>query len=151
VTEVDLVHYAGKLEHWIRFGCHASERIIDRRRRTLFFRPGTVFAFVRWQANDYGTVKSHIDIIRALAPGAPCTSVPCVRPGGELLLSVRGWPKVARVFAAITAVEALDIDPAAICPDHWRHLHNRLGVGMEPRPYSAQRHRAWLLRQRIMT
>jgi Protein of unknown function (DUF2840) len=151
VTEVDLVHYAGKLEHWIRFGYHASERIIDRRRRTLFFRPGSIFAFVRWQANDYGTVNSHIDIIRAVVPSAPCTSVPRVRPGGELLLSVRGWPKVARVFAAITAVEVLDIDPAAICPDYWRHLHNRLGVGMEPRPYSAQRHRAWLLRQRIMT
>jgi hypothetical protein len=151
VTEVDLIHFPGKLEHWIRFGVPVSERITDRRRRTLLYAPGAIFAFVRWQANDYGTVKSNIDIIRAVAPGAPCTSVPRVRPGGELLLSVRGWPKVARVFAAITAVEELDIDPAAICPDHWCHLHNRLSVGIEPRPYSSQRHRAWLLRQRIMT
>jgi hypothetical protein len=151
VTEVDLIHFSGKLEHWIRFGVPVSEQIIDRRRRTLVFAPGSIFAFVRWQANDYGTVRSSIDIIRAVAARAPCTTAPHVRPGGELLLAVHGWPKVARVFSAITAMEQDGIDPCSICPDHWHHLHNRLVSGSAPHPYSNQRHRAWLLRQRIMT
>ena len=30
----------------------------------------TVFAFVRWAANDYGTVISRIDIVRPVEPGA---------------------------------------------------------------------------------
>jgi hypothetical protein len=35
------------------------------------------------------------------------------------------------------------------CPDHWRHIHNRLASGDTPRPYTRERHRAWLQRQRI--
>ena len=45
---------------------------------------------------------------------------------------------------AIDAVEALGIDPSDVAPDHWRHVHNRLGAGYEPRPYSRDQHRAWL-------
>ena len=34
-----------------------------------------------------------------------------------------------------------------IAPDHWRHVHNRLLAGYEPRAYSRDQHRAWLLRR----
>ena len=51
-----------------------------------------------------------------------------MRPGGEILLRVDGWPKVERVLQAIDAVETLDIDPADAAPEYWRHLHNRLAV-----------------------
>ena len=53
------------------------------------------------------------------------------------------------MLQAIDAVEALGIDPADAAPDHWRHVHNRLAAGDEPRPYSREQHRAWLLRRRI--
>ena len=42
-----------------------------------------------------------------------------------------------------------DSDPADACPDHWRHVQNRLASGDAPRPYTRERHRAWLLRRRI--
>ncbi len=64
--------------------------------------------------------------------------------GGEILLHIHGWPKVQRVFAAIDAVDALAIDPADAAPDHWRHVHNRLAAHEGPRPYTLERHRAWL-------
>jgi hypothetical protein len=76
-------------------------------------------------------------------------SLPFVRPGGEILLRISGWPKVERVLQAIDAVEALGIDAADAAPDHWRHLHNRLIAGEPPRPYSRDQHRAWLLRRRL--
>ena len=57
--------------------------------------------------------------------------------------------KVERVLQAIDAVEQLGIDPADACPDHWRHVQNRLASGDAPRPYTRERHRAWLLRRRI--
>lgn len=75
--------------------------------------------------------------------------MPFVRRGGELLLSVKGWPKVEKVLLAIDAVEALGLDPADAAPDHWRHLHNRLMVGQEPRAYTLERHQLWLLRREI--
>lgn len=146
---VELLHIEKRIERWIRFGRHAEEEILDRRRRALWFEAGQVFAFVRWAANDYGTAVSRIDILRAVGAGEPLTSVPGVAPGGEVMLRLSGWPKVERALQAIDQVNALDIDPADVCPDHWRHVHNRLAAGDEPRAYALDRHRAWLLRREI--
>ncbi len=38
-TEVVLVFYEGRIEHWLRFGTQDRERILDRRRRVIAFRP----------------------------------------------------------------------------------------------------------------
>lgn len=148
LTTVELTWLEKRVEHWIRFGRDAGETIIDRRRRALSFPPDTIFSFVRWASNDYGTILSRIDIVRAITPGEAYQTLPFVRPGGEILLRVSGWPKVARVLGAIDAIEALGIDPGDAAPDHWRHIHNRLGAGHEPRPYGRDQHRAWLLRRR---
>ncbi|WP_315727851.1 DUF2840 domain-containing protein [Sphingosinicella rhizophila] len=149
LTHVELTHVEGVVERWIRFGLHAAERIIDRRSRELSFPPGAVFAFVRWRAGEHGTAESRIDILRAVSPGEPFSTVPFVTPGGESLLRLSGWPKVARVLEAIDAVERLGLDPADAAPDHWRHVHNQLATGREPRAYAPERHRAWLLRKRV--
>ena len=111
--------------------------------------PSSIFAFVRWASNDYGTVASRIDILRAVRPGARYSTVPYVRPGAEILLRLAGWPKVEKVLQAIDAVEALGIDPADAAPEHWRHIHNRLSVNEEPRRYTQSRHQAWLHRRRV--
>jgi hypothetical protein len=149
LTHVELIWLEQRIEHWIRFGHDVAEQILDRRRRVLSFAPGSVIAFVRWSANDFGTVSSRIDILRAVPRGESFSTVPSVRPGGELLLRLSGWPRVERVLQAIDAVEQLGIDAADACPDHWRHVHNRLVTGAEPRPYLPERHRAWLMRRRI--
>ncbi len=149
LTQVELTWIEGQIEHWIRFGRIVEEQILDRRRRVVGFAPGSVFAFVRWASNDYGTVVSRIDILRAVTPGESCVTIPYVRPGGELLLRVSSWPKVERVLQAIDAVEQAGIDPVDAAPDHWRHVHNRLAVGDRPRPYSRNRHQAWLRRRAV--
>ena len=148
-TRVELLHIEGKIERWIRFGRVVEEEVLDRRKRALWFAADSLFAFVRWATNDYGTAVSRIDILRAAGPGEPLTIVPGVSPGGEMLLRQNGWPKVERVLAAIDQVEALGIDAADACPDHWRHIHNRLAVAEAPRPYTAERHAAWLTRRKI--
>jgi Protein of unknown function (DUF2840) len=148
-TRVELTWLEGRIEQWIRFGHEAGETILDRRRRVLRFAPNSVFAFVRWAAKDFGTVVSRVDIVRAVDHGAPYQTLPLVRPGGEILLRISGWPKVERVLQAIDAVEAIGLDPADAAPDHWRCLHNRLVAGEPPRAYSREQHRAWLLRRRL--
>lgn len=149
-TEVELLWLEKRIENRIRFGHSVEERILDRRRRVLSFAPGSIFAFVRWTSNDFGTAISRIDILRAVTPGQRCSTVPYVKPGGDILLRLSGWPKVERVLQLIDAVEALDIDPADAAPDYWHHVHNRMSVNEKPRPYTKARHQAWLQRQRTM-
>src|SRR6267154_3107392 len=108
-TYVDLIWIEKRVQRWIRFGRVASEQIVNPRRSTVAFAPGDVFAFVRWASNDYGTVVSRIDILRAVRPGEPCSTVGFVRPGGESLLRTYGWPKVERVLQAIGLKSKLDI------------------------------------------
>ena len=149
LTHVELRWIKKRVENWIRFGRTAEEHVIDEQRRLVSFAPGSIFAFIRWAANDYGTVVSRIDILRAVGPGERYSTVPYVRPGGESLLRLSGWPKVEKVLQAIDAVEALGIDPTSAAPDHWHHVHNRLSVGEQPRPYSRSRHQAWLNRRKL--
>ena len=149
LTHVNLTWIEKKHEDWIRFGRQSADTIIDRRRRTVSFASGTIFAFVRWQANDFGTVCSNIDIVRAVGAGEAYATLACVTPGGERLLNVHGWPKVLQVLRAIDVVEALGIDAGDAAPDHWCHVHNRLSAGYTPRAYTPARHKAWLARQAV--
>ncbi len=149
LTHVELTWIEKKIEFWIRFGHHAQEQILDRRRRMISFRSGSIFAFVRWAGNKHGTIISRIDIVRAATIDFPYQTLPFVRPGGEILLRVTGWPKVETVLRAIDAIEALGVDPADVCPDHWRHIHQRIAVNEPFRAYSAQQHHAWLRRNEV--
>jgi hypothetical protein len=148
LTTVELLWLEKRIENRVRFGRSISEKIVDRNRRVLSFAPGSIFAFVRWTSNDFGTLLSRIDILRAATPGQRYSTVPWIKPGGESLLRLSGWPKVERVLQLIDAIETLDIDPADAAPDYWHHVHNRLSVNETPRRYTRSRHQAWLHRQR---
>jgi hypothetical protein len=165
LTQVELFWLKKRIENWIRFGRVAQETILDRNRRVVSFTPGSIFAFIRWASNDYGTALSRIDVLRAVRPGEGYSTVPYVRPGAEALLRLSGWPKVEKVaeallrlsgwpkvekvLQAIDAVEALGFHPADAAPEYWRHVHNRLSVDEEPRRYTHARHQAWLRRRGI--
>ncbi len=98
LTHVELIWLEKQIEHWIRFGRDVAEQIVDRRQRILSFEPDSTFAFVRWAGNDYGTVVSRIDILRAVALGEPYSTVGSVRPGGDILAHL--WLAEGRARAA---------------------------------------------------
>jgi hypothetical protein len=148
-TYVELTWLKKRIENWIRFGRIVEEHALDRQRRVVSFAPGSIFAFVRWASNDFGTVVSRIDILRTVRPGERHVTVPFVRPGGEILLRLSGWPKVEKALQAIDAVETLGIHPADAAPEHWQHVHNRLTVSEAPRRYTHTRHQAWLHRRKV--
>ncbi|WP_416235295.1 DUF2840 domain-containing protein [Paracoccus sp. (in: a-proteobacteria)] len=89
-TLVDLIWQEKRVEHWLRFGRFCHEHRIGRQRRTVGFTPGNVFGVVRWAGNDYGTVVSRLDILRAVGRGEAFQTLPFIRPGAEILLRVSG-------------------------------------------------------------
>lgn len=147
LTQVECTCLEGQSEQYLRFGRFASERIVDGRTRIFMFRPGAIFALAEWQSKANGPIASSIAIIQAVAPGEPLALHPLLRPGGDVLLHVETWPKVALVLEAIDAVDATGIDPCDASPDHWRHVADKLGAGLGFRPYTIDRHNAWLRRK----
>src|SRR5207253_4965696 len=91
LTHIELIWHEQQIEHWIRFGRDVAEKILDRRRRILSFAPDSIVAYVRWASGDFGTNVSRIDILRTVRRGEALSTVPYVRPGGEILLRVTGW------------------------------------------------------------
>lgn len=150
LTHVTLFWRKGEREDWLKFGKPVANRIVSRSERIESYAAGQVFGLVRWASNEYGTVRSALDIVCAVDGHEPCTPVLQVDPGGDVLLSVHGWPKVAQVFRLIDAIEAAGIDPCDVAPDHWRHIHNRMAGREVPRHYSPARHRAWLQRKALL-
>ena len=151
LTLVELTWREKRIEHRIRFGRIAEEHRLDRHRRIVAFAASSTFAFLRWAGNEYGTVISRIDIVRAVADGEPFQTLPFVRPGGDILLRLVGWRHVEIVLQAIDAIEALGIDPADVAPDHWRHIANRIAVNEPFRAYTLVHHRAWLRRREVLS
>lgn len=151
LTHVTLAWQKGRREDWLKFGKPVGSRIIDRTRRIESYSAGQLFGLVCWAANEYGTVHSSFYIVRAVGKGEQIMPVPQVDPGGDLLLSVHGWPKVAQLFRLIDAIETSGIDPCDVAPDHWRHIHNRIAARETPRGYTLERHRAWLQRKALLS
>lgn len=149
LTWVELVFDPGRTERWIRFGKAVDQRIVSRRNRFVAFRPGAVFAYVRWATNAYGTIVSRLDVLQAADPSRDRIAIPGVVPGAVSLLRLSGWPRVRRALDLIDAVEAGGFEPGEVAPDYWRHVHARITVSLPPLAYTAERHRAFRLRQQV--
>ena len=108
------------------------------------FLPTAIFCRIRWQSNDYGTVRWQLIVLQACTPLDAMQSIPGVRPGARILLHAEGEQKTRAVLARIDAIEALGIEPAEVSPAYWRTLGNRLAAHLPLPDYSAERHAAWL-------
>lgn len=143
-TQVDIAFYPEHLNHWLRFGTPDRQQDLDRRRSVAFFRPGRVFAYVRWQANEYGTQDWRITVVRTETPSRLLSRIAGVDPGGEVLLLASGSTRVKRVLQQIDALEGDGFDPVDVSPAYYRHVHNRVAAGRPIRAYSETQHAAHL-------
>ena len=99
---------------------------------------------IRWQANDYGTIRWQLMVMQAATPLDAVQRIPGVQPGARLLMHAEGDASVRAVLERIDGIEALGIAPAAVSPAYWRTLANRLAARSPLPEYTAERHAAWL-------
>ena len=144
LTRVSLAFIGQRFNLYLRFGEPARTLQLDRWRRVAVFLPGAILCRIRWQANDYGTIRWQVMVMQACMPLDAVQRIPGVQPGARLLLHVEGEQKVRAVLAKIDAIEALDIAAIDVSPAYWRTLSNRLAAGLALTDYNAERHAAWL-------
>ena len=150
-TQVELTWIKDRIENRICFGHVVDETVLDGTRRIVSIAPASIFGFVRCARDPHGVSVSRIDILRAVTPGQGYSTVPYVRPGGEILLHLASQSKVESALKAIEAVRKLGIDPADTEPEYWRMVHNRLTVTPPDKVhiYTLSQHNMWLRRRNV--
>ncbi|EMP4332034.1 TPA: DUF2840 domain-containing protein [Pseudomonas aeruginosa] len=144
LTRVALAYVEPRFKLYLRFGEPARTHQLDRWRRCAVFLPNAMFCRIRWQANDYGTVRWQLMVMQACTPLDAAQRIPGVQPGARLLLHAEGDNAVRAVLERIDAIEALGIAPVAVSPAYWRTLANRLAARLPLPEYTAERHAGWL-------
>ena len=89
LTHVELTWHKQRVEHRIRFGRQVGQQVLDRHRRVVSFAPGSIFGFVRWAANDFGTNLTHRHCARGCRRRA--LSDTAVRATGRPQPFAHGW------------------------------------------------------------
>ncbi|MGB7421456.1 DUF2840 domain-containing protein [Comamonas flocculans] len=144
LTRVSLAYIEQRIDLYLRFGEPARIVRLDRWRRVAVFLPNAMFCRIRWQANDYGTIRWQLMVMQACTPLDAAQRIPGVQPGARLLLRAEGERAVRAVLERIDSIEALCIAPADASPAYWRTLANRLAARLPLPEYTAERHAAWL-------
>ncbi len=144
LTRVALAYIEPRFKLYLRFGEPARTLRLDRWRSVAMFLPNTMFCRIRWQANDYGTVRWQLMVMQACTPLDAAQRIPGVQPGARLLLHAEGENSVRAVLERIDAIEALGIVLTAASPAYWCTLGNRLAARLPLPEYSAERHAGWL-------
>ncbi|EMX4912318.1 DUF2840 domain-containing protein [Pseudomonas aeruginosa] len=144
LTRVSLAYIEPRFKLYLRFGEPARTLRLDRWRRCAVFLPHAMFCRVRWQANDYGTIRWQLMVMQAGTPLDALQRIPGVQPGARLLLHAEGDANVRAVLERIDDIEALGIAAADTSPAYWRTLANRLAARSALPTYTTERHAAWL-------
>ena len=145
LTRGALAYIDQRFDLYLRFGDPARIIRFDRWRRCAVFTPNAVLCRIRWQANDYGTIRWQLMVMQACMPMDGAQRISGVQPGARLLLHAEGEQSVRAVLARIDAIEALGITPVGVSPAYWRTLANRLAAHLPLPEYTAERHAAWLI------
>ncbi|EPH1778150.1 DUF2840 domain-containing protein [Citrobacter freundii] len=144
LTRVAVAYIEPRFKLYLRFGAPARTLQLDRWRRCAMFMPGAMLCRVRWQANDYGTIRWQLMVMQAATPLDATQRIPGVQPGACLLLHAEGDANVRAVLERIDGIEALGIAAIDVSPAYWRMLANRLAAHLPLPEYTAERHAAWL-------
>lgn len=80
LTRVSLAYIEPQFKLYLHFGEPARTLRLDRWRRCAVFLPGAMFCRIRWQANDYGTIRWQLMVMQAGTPLDDVQRIPGVRP-----------------------------------------------------------------------
>ncbi len=90
LTRVSLACIEPRFKLYLGFGEPVHTLRLDRWRGVATFLPNAMFCRIRWQANDYGTIRWQLMVMQACTPLDAAQRIPGVQPGARLLLHAEG-------------------------------------------------------------
>lgn len=136
LTAVQVVYRKNRINHRLRFGAPLIEARLDWQRKLVAFGPGSVFGYIRWRANRYGTQDWRLFVLRTVESGLLST-IPGVVPGADILLATRGTTRTQRALDQLDTLEQGAGGLSQVTDAYWRHLHNRLAISLDPHEFSS--------------
>lgn len=140
LTHVELVLRPKKLEQWLRFGKPIKITRIDKRRQVASFKPYKTFAFVRFASNGEDRIIHRLDIVKTARHDDGYQTLPFVRPGGFILLSLNTVEQVDQALRIIDLIETDGILLTDVPAEYWRCLNFSLESKQKPPIYTFEEH-----------
>ena len=125
-TLVQIHFVRGMINHRLRFGKPEAKTKLDKYRSLASFPEGSIFGYIRWRANEYGTIDWRVYVLKAQADGF-ISKVAGVAPAVKILVSAQGKPAAQRCLKALDKLEkeaggTLDNVPES----YWSGFNNAL-------------------------
>ena len=103
-TLVQLHFVRGVINHRLRFGRTENVTKLDKYRSVAVMPIGSIFGYIRWRANEYGTIDWRVYVLKAQQSGY-ISEVAGVSPAVKILLSAQGKPAAQRCLKALDKLE----------------------------------------------
>jgi Protein of unknown function (DUF2840) len=144
LTHVELVLRPRKIEQWLRFGKPFKITHIDKKRRVASFKPFKTFAFVRFASIGKDRIIHRLDIVETMQHDDDYETLPFVRPGGFIMLSLNTVERVDEALRIIDLIEFGGVPLTEVPARYWLELDSSLKCNKKPPTYTLQDHQEWL-------
>jgi len=132
-TLVQLHFVRGLINHRLRFGQPEAMIRLDKYRSLASFSDGSIFGYIRWKANEFGTIEWRVYVLKAQADGFN-SKISGIAPAVKILLSAQGKPAVQRCLKAIDKLEKVAGGTLCNVPEsYWGGFNNALLLRKSPR------------------
>jgi len=120
--------------HRLRFGVPQLVTKLDNYRSIAVFSPDTIFGYIRWQRNQYGTTLWRLVIAKTVHNGR-VQKYAGILPGAHILVNVSGVNAVKQALMRLDYWEAQAGGDLSNIPEtRWRHFQNGIIISSAPRP-----------------
>ena len=114
------------INHRLLFGEPIETIKLDRFRRLAVFKPQSIFGYIRWRANNFGTVDWRLYVVKTGHEGL-MTQVRGISPAVKLLVSVSGRDPMKRALSVMDDIKAQSINGLIGVPEsYWQAVHTSL-------------------------
>ena len=132
-TLVQLHFVRGMINHRLRFGQPETKTKLDKYRSLASFSDGSIFGYIRWRANEYGTIDWRVYVLKAQSSGY-ISHVNGISPAVKILMSAEGKPAVKRCLNALDKLEKQAGGSLVSIPEaYWPKFNNALLLRKAPR------------------